>query len=78
MTRSAFLATEAGGSSAKKWIAGGDHVGGQHQIVARPLAIERRVVGQAEGAGIGRQRPEIALDQLELAGALFPLRRHRG
>ena len=49
--------------------AGGEKIGGQHQLLARPRPIERRVVGKRQRAGIGRQRTEVALDQRELAGA---------
>ena len=54
-----------------------EHVGGDDQVLARPLAIDRCVVGERQRAGIAGQRPEIAFDQFELAGTLLPLRRHR-
>ena len=55
--------------------AGGDHVGGDDQIVAGPLPVERGIVGQTEGAGLGGERAEVALDQREFAGA-FGCHRH--
>ena len=51
---------------------GGDGIGRQHQIVARPLAVEGRIVGKREGAAVAGERPEVALDQGKFAGAAGP------
>ena len=43
--------------------AGNDAVGREHQIASRRRRDRGRVVGEAERARMGRERPEIARDQ---------------
>ena len=43
--------------------AGNDAVGGEHEIASFRHAQDRGVVGEAEGAGMGGERPEMLRDQ---------------
>ena len=62
-TRSALRATVCSGILGKKMHAADDGVGLEHQIAARRRREKGGIVGQAERAGMGRERLEETRDQ---------------
>ncbi len=63
-----------GGIVGKEMHPADDAVGGQHEIASRRRRDDGGVIGETQGAGMGRDRPEIRRDQAVLARAFVGCR----